>query len=172
MMKNRGPLKNSICIEREFRLNYIEWAIRKPNSASGRSYYYVGDRDEPITDPLRELREKAYDAAKDQLEAKVTDAIRRERSEVIKTYALYRSEGVCEGCDNPAPYIARNGILFLEVHHIYPISDGGADHPRNVAALCPNCHGRIEYGVDGTGFNELAKTEIIEKEDNLDKLYE
>jgi hypothetical protein len=37
----------------------------------------------------------------------------------------------------------------LEPHHIRRLADGGPDHPRWVAALCPTCHRRVHHGVDG-----------------------
>ena len=31
-------------------------------------------------------------------------------------------------------------ILALDMHHIYQVSDNGADDPSNLIALCPTCH--------------------------------
>jgi len=74
------------------------------------------------------------------------------RSEAVKLYALKRAKGVCEGCTNPAPFKSKTGP-FLEVHHVSRRADGGPDHPEHVIALCPNCHRRVHYGVDGDEYN-------------------
>jgi 5-methylcytosine-specific restriction protein A len=76
-----------------------------------------------------------------------------QRSEIVKEYALRIADGVCQGCGNEAPFLDENGDPFLEVHHLHRRSDGGADHPDNVIALCPNCHRRVHHGRDGDEFN-------------------
>ena len=39
-------------------------------------------------------------------------------------------------CGNP---VCR-GILTLDIHHLYYVSEGGGDTPDNLLALCPTCH--------------------------------
>lgn len=58
------------------------------------------------------------------------------RSEVVRKYALRVADGVCQGCGNDAPFLTDNREPFLKVHHLRRHSDGGADHPKNVIALC------------------------------------
>lgn len=65
------------------------------------------------------------------------------RSEYIREYAKIRANGVCELCDNPAPFSDKYGNPFLETHHIIYLSKGGKDTVENVAAICPNCHRKI-----------------------------
>ena len=74
------------------------------------------------------------------------------RSEAIRRYALARATGVCEGCRSAAPFATTDGP-YLEVHHVFRLSDGGPDHPAAVIALCPTCHRRAHYAVDATAFN-------------------
>jgi 5-methylcytosine-specific restriction enzyme A len=81
------------------------------------------------------------------------------RSEAIKSYALKRANGDCEGCSQPAPFFSKGGP-FLEVHHIERIADGGPDHPENVAALCPNCHKRAHFSLDGEEYNQRVRNKI------------
>lgn len=82
------------------------------------------------------------------------------RSEAIRRYVLKRSQGTCEGCLSPAPFQGREGP-FLEVHHIFRLSDGGPDHLENVIALCPNCHRRVHFGKDGYAYNEQLKGKVL-----------
>ncbi|WP_246506759.1 HNH endonuclease [Kistimonas asteriae] len=75
------------------------------------------------------------------------------RSEAIKLYVKERAKGKCEGCNKPAPFIAKKGP-YLECHHLYRLSDGGPDHPNNVVALCPNCHRMAHFSLTAKSFNE------------------
>lgn len=75
------------------------------------------------------------------------------RSAVVKKFARREAAGVCQGCGEDAPFEDENGEPYLEVHHLYRRSDGGADDPDNVIALCPNCHRRVHHGRDGDEFN-------------------
>lgn len=45
--------------------------------------------------------------------------------------ALTRSKGACERCGSPGP---------LEVDHIVPLRDGGANTRSNLQVLCKPCH--------------------------------
>ena len=69
-----------------------------------------------------------------------------ERDQKIVAYAENRANGICELCDQPAPFTRENGSPYLEVHHIIPLSEQGEDEPHNVAALSPNCHREAHYG--------------------------
>jgi 5-methylcytosine-specific restriction protein A len=88
----------------------------------------------------------------------------RKRSAAIKKYALVRSEGICEACNQVAPFSTMEGQPFLEVHHLYRLSDGGIDHPENVAAICPNCHRRVHYSNDKVEYNNKLISIINDKE--------
>lgn len=60
---------------------------------------------------------------------------------------LKRSNGICEKCYHDAPFKRRSdGIPYLEVHHLKPLSAGGLDNLENTIALCPNCHKEMHYG--------------------------
>jgi 5-methylcytosine-specific restriction protein A len=83
-----------------------------------------------------------------------------QRSRAVRRYALLRAKGLCEGCSSPAPFQSTQGEPYLEVHHTMRLSDGGLDHPRNVAALCPTCHREIHCGVNGVALNERVRKSI------------
>jgi 5-methylcytosine-specific restriction enzyme A len=99
-----------------------------------------------VTAPLQKLRTLALNGASEQLPAKNISTTTYVRSEAIRRYALARANGVCELCDNPAPFMTSKGKPYLEVHHVSRIADGGPDHPDKVAALCPNCHRKAHFG--------------------------
>jgi 5-methylcytosine-specific restriction protein A len=83
------------------------------------------------------------------------------RSQAVRDYALLRAKGVCEACSEPAPFKSKQGDAFLEVHHTTRLSDGGIDHPRNVAALCPTCHREIHCGANGSDVNGRVRASIL-----------
>ena len=105
---------------------------------------------------VESLREKAEASVSGETTTTTTSTSRTtyRRSDVVKEYALRVADGVCQGCGEEAPFLGTDGEPFLEVHHLYRRSDGGADHPDNVIALCPNCHRRVHYGQDGDNFNQ------------------
>jgi 5-methylcytosine-specific restriction protein A len=85
------------------------------------------------------------------------------RSEAVRLYALKRSEGKCEGCQKPSPFVGKDGP-FLEVHHVLRLGDGGPDHPAFVIALCPNCHRKVHYGLDGAKYNKQMIAQLSKLE--------
>jgi 5-methylcytosine-specific restriction protein A len=89
------------------------------------------------------------------------------RSQAIKLYALKRSRGECEGCQQPAPFKTPNQKSYLEVHHIRRLSDGGPDDPRWVVAICPNCHRRAHYSEDASSYNQFLARRAKEAENML-----
>jgi 5-methylcytosine-specific restriction endonuclease McrA len=72
----------------------------------------------------------------------------------IKEYAKKRANGICQLCEEKAPFYDLNGQPFLEVHHIKRLADGGSDSVDNTVALCPNCHRKMHI---------LNKKEDVEK---------
>lgn len=122
---------------------------------------------------VRNLDEISLDELYDQAEASVNGEGRTTnesqshttypRSEVVRKYPLRVAGGVCQGCGDDAPFLTDDGEPFLEVHHLRRRSDGGADHPKNVIALCPNCHRRVHHGRNGDEFNE----DLIDKAEEL-----
>lgn len=138
------------------------FAFQKAGTISGRAYeYFVLDVEHKATArSFNELREIAYRFASLEVAVKKREAFERERSVIIVDYALARSKGNCEACEAPAPFLRRNNEPYLEVHHINALSAGGADHPVNVAAVCPNCHRRATHSKDAAVFNATIKRKV------------
>lgn len=71
------------------------------------------------------------------------------RSPLVTELVLRRADGKCEypECEyTPFPTVA--GRMYLEVHHIHWLRDGGPDTVENAAALCPNCHRAQHHAAD------------------------
>jgi 5-methylcytosine-specific restriction protein A len=115
--------------------------------------------------PLSQLRARALAASEAPSgDPKTTLRKHYERSAAVKAYVLSRANGVCEACEQPAPFKKADGAPYLEPHHIRRVSDGGPDHPRFVAGICPTCHRRVHHGADGAEWNEriLARIAVTE----------
>ncbi|WP_243736964.1 HNH endonuclease signature motif containing protein [Cupriavidus sp. L7L] len=107
--------------------------------------------DGPAPTSLEEARKRALEAIYDSSNEMGRAALRKlyRRSKRVKDYVLLRAEGICESCRQPAPFKRKDGSAYLEPHHTTRVSDGGLDHPRYVAAICPACHRHIHHGVGG-----------------------
>lgn len=65
------------------------------------------------------------------------------RSDAIVQLAKRLANGICQLCDQPAPFKDQFGEPYLETHHIEWLAHGGADTAENTVALCPNCHKKM-----------------------------
>jgi 5-methylcytosine-specific restriction protein A len=72
----------------------------------------------------------------------------------VRRQVLERAEGKCEYCDQLG-FVMSDGRIFLESHHVIPLSEGGADSVSNVAALCPNHHREAHYGKTCTKIRQV-----------------
>ena len=81
-----------------------------------------------------------------------------QRNEYVAEEARRRANGICQLCEQTAPFKSKNGIPYLEVHHVMWLANGGEDSLENTVALCPNCHRKMHQ------LNlEADKTKLIEK---------
>jgi 5-methylcytosine-specific restriction enzyme A len=117
---------------------------------------------------LEDLRKAAYLAATKSAGQKGPKGISTrswyERAEDVRRYVLARAGGICECCSKPAPFKNKTGSPYLEPHHTTRRADNGLDHPAHVAAVCPDCHRHVHFGIDGNGVNEAIKAAIKAKE--------
>lgn len=69
------------------------------------------------------------------------------RNQAHRNTVLKRSKGFCEFCGVKG-FLKSNGRLYLETHHIVPLSEYGLDDPGNMIALCPNDHRQAHYAAN------------------------
>jgi 5-methylcytosine-specific restriction enzyme A len=132
------------------------------------------DLEEDSTLLEKNILELRSDALKSVTPPETTDwhqskQIRRKRSNIIKEYVLKRANGICELTNTEAPFFKNNGEPYLEVHHINRLSDGGLDHPSNCAAISPNSHKEIHFGIKGKELDQKLAKLVAQKEFMLDK---
>ncbi|MDY4753804.1 MAG: HNH endonuclease signature motif containing protein [Candidatus Faecousia sp.] len=84
----------------------------------------------------------------------VTSSIFVRSAEVVKE-TRKRANGVCQYCNQPAPFRDKMGNPYLEVHHVIWLSRGGEDSTANTVALCPNCHTRIHVSDEREDIEKL-----------------
>jgi len=66
--------------------------------------------------------------------------------------SVLSSQPLCENCQRQG----RGPVTATELHHVKPISEGGAVFDRhNVQPLCRDCHNGISQGVVGVGVDGL-----------------
>lgn len=93
-----------------------------------------------------ERQKRLASAPKKPNQIQITTIDYRRNPDVIAE-VLCAARGVCQQCNNPAPFKrADSGDPFLEVHHRVRLADGGYDTVENAIALCPNCHREAHYG--------------------------
>jgi 5-methylcytosine-specific restriction protein A len=91
---------------------------------------------------LEELKSKAS-KSQSKPGSRVATTTTYQRDANVVNYTLKRADGVCELCEQPAPFNKKNGEPYLEVHHVKQLADGGDDTIENTVALCPNCHRKV-----------------------------
>ncbi len=99
-----------------------------------------------ISGPNEVLRRGVADAPKKPTRSQVL-TYQFNRSPYVVAATLKRANGICEQCQEEAPFTKRNtNTPYLEVHHKTWLSNDGEDTIENARALCPNCHRKAHYG--------------------------
>lgn len=87
-----------------------------------------------------------------------------DRSSQVRNYILKRSGGFCEWCGQEG-FKTLSGSVYLETHHIQPLSENGSDTVDNVVALCPNHHREAHFGESAVQFRK----ELADRVEKLNK---
>jgi hypothetical protein len=74
-----------------------------------------------------------------------------ERSPLVVAIAKLRAGNRCQvpDCKHPI-FLCADGLPYVEVHHMKPLSDGGEDTLENVCCLCPAHHREVHLGRQAT----------------------
>ena len=65
------------------------------------------------------------------------------RDAAVAEYARRLANGLCDLCEQRAPFQNKSNEAYLECHHIIWLAQGGEDAIANTVALCPNCHRKM-----------------------------
>lgn len=69
-----------------------------------------------------------------------------QRDPSVKAWVLQQANGICECCNQQAPFVGSDGLPYLEIHHVRKLAEKGSDTTNNAVAVCPNCHRELHYG--------------------------
>lgn len=83
------------------------------------------------------------------------------RNNHVAGHVKRRANGYCDLCDQSAPFLDRNGLPYLECHHVEWLSRGGEDSIDNAVALDPSCHRKM-HELD-------LKTDVTHLERQIEK---
>lgn len=72
----------------------------------------------------------------------------KDRDPYVSEHVKRRTKGICDLCNNPAPFKDKKGKPYLESHHVKWLADGGEDTIENAVGLCPNCHKKMHVVND------------------------
>jgi len=78
----------------------------------------------------------------------------RDTANTRKLRELYGNR--CQACGYALEAAA--GSLHSEVHHLWPLHEGGTDTPDNMVVLCPQHHAELDYGAAYVDESGLAIT--------------
>lgn len=111
---------------------------------------------QPVVDQF-DVSEAAEAVAKRTVEATVF-----ERSAEVRRHVLRRAHGRCEYCDEEG-FRTAGGAIYLETHHVIPLSEGGPDTVNNVVALCPTHHREAHFGAQRDDLRAWLLTLLAER---------
>lgn len=83
------------------------------------------------------------------------------RNPYVVAGALIRAQKNCEmpGCSSTL-FAKDDGSVYLEVHHVHPLGEGGDDSLENAAAVCPSCHRELHFGKERMQRRTVLKSYI------------
>jgi 5-methylcytosine-specific restriction protein A len=121
-------------------LDPVPWAVTHYDWATGDAMLTRGVPAMVFVDQFSTASDDGVQAP----EKRVVEASVFVRSADVRRRVLLRANGVCELCGEKG-FTTVAGQVYLETHHVVPLSEGGADSVSNVVALCPNDHRRAHH---------------------------
>jgi hypothetical protein len=91
------------------------------------------------------------------------------RNAVVKAWVLKEANGICECCNNSAPFNTQDGIPYLEVHHLRRLADNGSDTVSNAIAVCTSFQVVEDYseGLASVFTLDTLEWVVIDKTGNI-----
>lgn len=139
MRKGGDPKAKAAKVERRM-LDPLPWAVTSYNWRTGQCTLTRGAIARGSVDQF-DVPSDGYEGA-ERIEVRSSVFV---RDRALRAAALQRANGKCEYCLCPG-FTMVDGRVFLETHHVVPLSEGGADSAENVAAVCPNHHREAHHG--------------------------
>lgn len=124
-------------------LDPIPWAVSSYDPETGECLITRGASPDPYVDQFSPISLETFLEAPP--ERRETHGQAFVRSEEVRRQVRLRAQGRCEWCGVEG-FRTESGAIYLETHHIIPLSEGGIDHPANVVAICPNHHREAHHG--------------------------
>lgn len=131
--------------------------------------YYIS---EEMADEKDKRQEQAANKLNDEELYELANEVEKvgERKAITKVYVRNhhvtahvkrRAKGLCDLCGKPAPFYDKNGLPYLECHHVDWLAHGGKDGIDNAVALDPSCHRKMHI-LDLPNDVKLLKEKIVE----------
>lgn len=140
MRDSNDPHAKASVVKRRH-LDPIPWTIKSYDSASCHCVLVRGGSAVASIDQFDVAPPEAPDPEQVDVHGKAFV-----RSAAVRAAVLARAQGRCEYCGQPG-FATTLGEVFLETHHIVPLSESGKDVISNGAAVCSNHHREAHHGA-------------------------
>lgn len=125
------------------KLDSEPWTIVNYDWNSGDCLLVRGP-EEMSHDPFIDQFEDADDGPEEVEKSSITTQVYK-RCPEVRRQARLRANGQCEWCDVMG-FRTASGKIYIETHHVVPLSEGGPDSLQNVVALCATHHCEAHHG--------------------------
>ena len=117
-----------------------ESAKHKKSSSSNQRQIYNTGAEKSEVDVAAELFNEDFSSPQTEMSPSVRTVYRRNVRAANKLKKLY---GKCQISGKKFVFEKSNGELYLEVHHLVPLGEGGADHPANLIVVSAHIHKNV-----------------------------
>lgn len=122
-------------------LDPMPWAVTSYDEKTGDATLTRGALPERFVDQFSVQPEPEA-----TLERRMVSGMAFVRDPALRSRTLERAKGACEYCANPG-FAMADGRVYLETHHVVPLSEHGTDTEDNLVALCANHHREAHHGA-------------------------
>ena len=131
-------------------------SLASPDDIKKKSYGKKPNKsEEEIAEELFADDTSAGEAKKTQ---KAIETFERNRKAVRELKKLYKT---CQITGDTFVFPKANGRPYLEVHHLVPLGEGGADSPANLVVISAHIHRMLHYAVvEGIDLSKIADDKL------------